>query len=120
VKFLPSSTDRELALAHFMQFDDLSSNNVGRCNGAGCGLWHLEFTNNGTRRQHISGPTGARVQCGKVYAETFTEKEVASAKSKLSRSLRARGRNDKYKFDDDGSVSLICVLTQILTFYYVY
>ena len=37
VKFLPSATNRVLALANFMEVDDLSSNSVGRCNGAGCG-----------------------------------------------------------------------------------
>jgi hypothetical protein len=99
-----------------MEINDLSSNNVGRCNG--CGMWHLESMDNGDRRHHLPGPQGARKTCGYVFAVAFTEKEVASAKSIFSRSLRARGRDDKFKFDDDGTVSLICILAQNLTIYY--
>jgi hypothetical protein len=48
MRFLPSETPRLEALSHFMQFD-LSSNNVGQCDGAGCGMWHLEFLDSGNR-----------------------------------------------------------------------
>jgi hypothetical protein len=60
------------------------------------------------------------MKCGYVVAVAFTVEEKASAKSIFSRSSRARGRDDKFKFALGGTVSLICVLAQILTIYYVY
>lgn len=109
LRFLPSETPRLEALSHLMKFDH-SSNNVGRCDGAGCGMWHLEFLDSGKRRQHMINTRSAKFTCGYVYAVTFTDKEMHSAESIMSRSLRVCGRDDKFKFDLDGTVSLICVL----------
>ena len=98
MRFLPSETPRLEALSHFMQFD-LSSNNVGQCDGAGCGLWHLEFLDSGNRRRHNTGPRSERFTCGYVFAVEFTVEEMARAKSIVSRSLCAHSREDKFKFD---------------------
>ena len=59
MRFLPSETPRLEALSHFMQFD-LSSNNVGQCDG--CGMWNIEKTDSGNRREHYIGPRGARLR----------------------------------------------------------
>ena len=104
MRFLPSETPRLEALSHFMQFD-LSSNNVGQCDG--CGMWNIEKTDSGNRQEHYIGPRGARFTCEYVVAVEFTVEEMARANSIVSRSLRAHRRDDKFKFDKYGTVSLI-------------